>query len=115
MAHSIVAIEDNALVVYTPSMTAAEADRLMTVLGGGFFALTSARAATFGDLARHSRSALLGFDRALGMIASGKVDLKPLISETFDFARSIEAFERAALGRPADVKLQIELASTQNW
>jgi D-xylulose reductase len=55
------------------------------------------------------------FDRALNLIASGKVDLKPLISDTFDFARSIEAFERAARGLPADVKLQIELASTQNW
>jgi D-xylulose reductase len=55
------------------------------------------------------------FDRALNLIASGKVDLKPLISETFDFAQSIEAFERAALGMPADVKLQIELASTRNW
>jgi D-xylulose reductase len=55
------------------------------------------------------------FERALNLIASGKVDLKRLISETFDFARSVEAFERAALGQPADVKLQIELASTQNW
>lgn len=49
------------------------------------------------------------FDRALAMIASGKVDLKPLISETFPFERSIEAFERAAEGRPNDVKLQIKM------
>ncbi len=49
------------------------------------------------------------FDRALAMIASGKVDLKPLISETFPFEHSIEAFERAAEGRPTDVKLQIKL------
>ena len=49
------------------------------------------------------------FDRALGMIASGKVDLKPLISATFPFADSIAAFERAAEGRPADVKLQIKM------
>jgi len=55
------------------------------------------------------------YDRAIGLIASGKVDLKPLISETFDFERSIEAFERAASGRPEDVKLQIELESTQDW
>ncbi|QIB35240.1 NAD(P)-dependent alcohol dehydrogenase [Ancylobacter pratisalsi] len=47
------------------------------------------------------------FDRAVNLIASGKVDLKPLISETFDFERSIEAFERAAKGLPDDVKLQI--------
>ena len=47
------------------------------------------------------------FDRALNLIASGKVDLKPLISKTFPFEQSIEAFERAAEGRPADIKLQI--------
>jgi D-xylulose reductase len=49
------------------------------------------------------------FDRALALIASGKVDLKPLISATFPFERSIEAFERAAQGLPGDVKLQITL------
>ena len=49
------------------------------------------------------------FDRALAMIASGKVDLKPLISETFPFEQSVAAFERAAEGRPNDVKLQIKL------
>ena len=47
------------------------------------------------------------YDRAIAMIASGKVDLKPLITETFPFTDSIAAFERAAEGRPADVKLQI--------
>ena len=49
------------------------------------------------------------FDRALELIASGKVDLKPLITGTFDFDRSIEAFERAAKGDPSDVKLQIRV------
>ena len=49
------------------------------------------------------------FDRALGMIASGKVDLKPLVSHTFSFEESVAAFERAAEGRPSDVKLQIKL------
>jgi D-xylulose reductase len=49
------------------------------------------------------------FDRALAMIASGKVDLKPLISATFPFDESIAAFERAAEGRPGDVKLQIKM------
>ncbi|MDR6288885.1 MULTISPECIES: NAD(P)-dependent alcohol dehydrogenase [Inquilinus] len=49
------------------------------------------------------------FDRAVAMIASGKVDLKPLISHTYGFEDSIAAFERAAEGRPADVKLQIKL------
>ncbi len=50
------------------------------------------------------------FERALQLIASGKVDLKPLITETFDFARSILAFERAARGLPSDVKLQIRMS-----
>ncbi|WFP63426.1 NAD(P)-dependent alcohol dehydrogenase [Mesorhizobium sp. WSM4904] len=49
------------------------------------------------------------FDRALQLIASGKVDLKPLITGTYDFPDSIKAFERAAQGNPQDVKLQILL------
>ncbi|CAD7049527.1 NAD(P)-dependent alcohol dehydrogenase [Pseudorhizobium halotolerans] len=50
------------------------------------------------------------FDRALELIASGKVDLKPLITATFNFSQSIAAFERAAAGKASDVKLQIRLA-----
>lgn len=50
------------------------------------------------------------FARALAMISSGKVDLKPLVSHTFRFEQSIEAFERAARALPDDVKLQIEMA-----
>lgn len=49
------------------------------------------------------------FDRALELIASGKVNLKPLITGVFDFKDSIAAFERAAAGNPSDVKLQIKL------
>ncbi|GGG83552.1 putative D-xylulose reductase [Salipiger pallidus] len=49
------------------------------------------------------------FDRALDLIAAGKVDLKPLLSETYPFDASIEAFDRAAEGRPSDVKLQIRV------
>ena len=40
-------------------------------------------------------------------MASGRVDLKPLISETFTFEDSIKAFDRAVEARPTDVKLQI--------
>jgi D-xylulose reductase len=47
------------------------------------------------------------FDRALALIAAGKVDLKPLVTGTYSFEESITAFERAASGRPTDVKLQI--------
>jgi len=50
------------------------------------------------------------YDRAINLIASGKVDLKPLISATFAFEDSIAAFERAAEQRPTDVKLQIQVA-----
>jgi len=49
------------------------------------------------------------YDRAIALIASGKVDLKPLITGTFPFDRSIEAFDRAVEARPTDVKLQIEM------
>ena len=50
------------------------------------------------------------FDRALKLIASGKVDLKPLITGTFAFEDSIVAFERAAKGLATDVKLHIKVA-----
>lgn len=55
------------------------------------------------------------FDRALSLIASGKVNLRPLITQSFDFKDSIAAFERAAKGLPDDVKLQILVASDGNW
>jgi D-xylulose reductase len=50
------------------------------------------------------------YDRAIALIASGKVDLKPLISETFNFEASKAAFDRAVEARPSDVKLQIRIA-----
>lgn len=50
------------------------------------------------------------YDRAIALFASGRVDLKPLISETFAFADSIKAFDRAVEARPSDVKLQIRVA-----
>jgi D-xylulose reductase len=49
------------------------------------------------------------YPRAIALIASGKVDLKPLISGVFDFEEAIKAFQRAAEGRPGDVKLQIKV------
>lgn len=50
------------------------------------------------------------YDRAIELIASRKVDLKPLITETFAFEDSIAAFNRASEARPTDVKLQIRMA-----
>jgi len=49
------------------------------------------------------------WDRAIKLVASGKIDLKPLISGTFDFEDSLAAFNRAAEHRPEDVKIQIAL------
>ncbi|MGO7508242.1 NAD(P)-dependent alcohol dehydrogenase, partial [Rhizobium johnstonii] len=41
------------------------------------------------------------------LLGSVRVDLKPLISETFKFDDSIKSFDRAVEARPSDVKLQI--------
>ncbi len=49
------------------------------------------------------------YERAIALFASGRVDLKPLISATFDFEDSIQAFDRAVEARPSDVKLQIRV------
>ena len=49
------------------------------------------------------------FPRAIALLASGRIDLKPLVSRTYAFDRSIEAFEFAAEGRPDVVKVQIEM------
>ncbi|MEM6372266.1 MAG: NAD(P)-dependent alcohol dehydrogenase [Pseudomonadota bacterium] len=49
------------------------------------------------------------YDRAIALLGSGKVDLKPLISDTFAFDNSVAAFDRAVEARPADVKIQIKL------
>lgn len=47
------------------------------------------------------------FPRCVGMLASGAIDVKPLITRTFDFSDSVNAFEIAASAPPADVKMQI--------
>lgn len=52
------------------------------------------------------------YDRAINLVSSGKVNLKPFISDTFDFDDSITAFDRAVEGRPSDVKLQIRVDVT---
>jgi D-xylulose reductase len=52
------------------------------------------------------------YDRAIALIGSGKVDLKPLISETFGFEESIKAFDRAVEARPTDVKIQIKVSGS---
>ena len=49
------------------------------------------------------------FPRCVAMLASGAIDVKPLITRTFEFDDSVHAFEVAASAPPADVKMQIVL------
>ncbi len=49
------------------------------------------------------------YDRAIALLAQGKIDVKPLISATYPFKESIEAFERADAAHPTDVKIQIAM------
>lgn len=49
------------------------------------------------------------YDRALALMGAGKIDVKPLITDTYPFARSVEAFDYACAMRPTSVKVQIEL------
>ncbi|MBD9527814.1 NAD(P)-dependent alcohol dehydrogenase [Paracoccus sp. PAR01] len=49
------------------------------------------------------------FPRCVNMIASGAIDVKPLITRRFDFKDSVQAFEIAASAPAGDVKMQIEL------
>lgn len=49
------------------------------------------------------------FPRCLAMLGSGAIDVKPLITRTFAFDDSVEAFDIAATAPPHDVKMQIEI------
>ena len=49
------------------------------------------------------------YPRALGLMASGKIDVKPLITDRYKFEDSIKAFEYAANPRPTSVKVVIEM------
>ena len=49
------------------------------------------------------------YPRALALMGSGKIDVKPLITDKFTFAESIKAFDFASDMPPASVKAQIEL------
>jgi D-xylulose reductase len=49
------------------------------------------------------------FPRCVGMLSSGVIDVKPLITKKFAFEDSVQAFDLAASAPPADVKMQIEL------
>ncbi len=47
------------------------------------------------------------YPRALGLMGSGKIDLQPLITDTYSFKDSIRAFEYASNPRPTSIKVQI--------
>lgn len=49
------------------------------------------------------------YPRAVAMLASGKIDVKPLITDRFSFEESVEAFDFAKAMPPASVKVQIEM------
>lgn len=49
------------------------------------------------------------YERAIALLSSGKIDIKPFITEKFSFIESIEAFEYACSPKPSSVKIQIEM------
>jgi D-xylulose reductase len=49
------------------------------------------------------------YPRVLALMGSGKLDVKPLISNTFGFQDSVQAFDFATAMPPSSVKVQIEL------
>jgi D-xylulose reductase len=49
------------------------------------------------------------YPKALSLMGSGRLDVKPLITEKFDFSDSVKAFEFASHLPPTSVKVQIEL------
>jgi D-xylulose reductase len=52
------------------------------------------------------------YPRALALMGSGKIQVKPLITDTFAFSDSIQAFDYACDMRPSSVKIQIVLPPT---
>lgn len=49
------------------------------------------------------------YERAINFIASGQIDVKPLISATYKFEQAVEAFEFAASAPPDVIKTMIHL------
>jgi D-xylulose reductase len=50
------------------------------------------------------------YPRALALMASRKIDVRPLVTDRYAFADSIAAFDYACAMRPQSVKVQISLA-----
>ena len=51
------------------------------------------------------------FPRCISMVSSGSIDVNALITRTFSFNESIEAFDVAASAPPEDIKMQIVLSN----
>ena len=49
------------------------------------------------------------YPRALALMGSGAIDVKPLLTDRYNFADSVAAFDYAVQPRPESVKIQIEL------
>jgi len=49
------------------------------------------------------------FDRAVAYVGSGIIDVRPLITKTFPFDKSVEAYDYAAQGHPDVIKVVIEM------
>ena len=49
------------------------------------------------------------YPKALALMGSGQINVKPLITDTFAFEKSIEAFDFASEMPPTSVKAQIEM------
>jgi D-xylulose reductase len=49
------------------------------------------------------------FPRALALMGSGRIDVKPLVTDRYEFQDSVAAFDYAVKPRPESVKVQIEL------
>ncbi len=70
--------------------------------------LASVKEASFESVFRYAHV----FPRALGLMSSGKIDVKPLITDRFQFEQSVEAFNYACHMRPDSVKAQITVAGS---
>ena len=67
------------------------------------WAILFAKGLEFQTVHRYSHQ----YETSIRLLASGQIDVKPFITETFNFDQSVEAFERAAEHLPKDIKLQI--------
>lgn len=67
--------------------------------------LAQAKEATIRTVFRYANV----YQRAVQLIASGKLSLKPLVTETYEFADGVKAYEYAANPKPTSVKVQIKL------